>query len=99
MESSINKQQGLHRTTLYKLIYFWQPTNSYIQLNERKHPHEALCTECQKSDDQFHYMEYKSTYFAEAITFAWKRFYDSMKYYKREKNVTSNMDMHSKLGV
>ena len=56
MESSINKQQGLLRTTLYKLIYFWQPTNSYVQRNQRKKTCEALCTECEKSDDQFHYM-------------------------------------------
>ena len=53
MEFLINKQQGLYRTTLYRLIHYWQPTNSYVQCNHRKKTCKALCTKCENQTSNY----------------------------------------------
>ena len=77
-------KQGIQRVTVHKLIHRWQPTNRYVQRNQRRRPNTAMCTECGEIDGQLHYMECKSDYFTEARSFAWVKFCNKMKAYKSE---------------
>ena len=66
MKSALRDKRGIHKVTVQKLIHFWQPTNKYVQRNQRRKADTAVCTECGEEDTQMHYMRCKSTYFTEA---------------------------------
>ena len=87
LEMALTNKKGIHRVTINKLMHFWQPTNKYVNRNRRHGANASLCPECTSVDEQMHYMRYHSAYFTEARTFAWKRFCDSMKYYKKEETL------------
>ena len=84
LEMALKKKKGIHRVTIIKLLHFWQPTNRYVQRNERRRQVEARCPECECNDDQMHYMQCRSEYFTEARAYAWKRFCEHMKWYTEE---------------
>ena len=71
MESSLNGTQGLAKTTIIKMMHRWQPTNSYVQRNDRRPVSDAKCHVCDQTDDQWHYLSCKSTHFTEARAHAW----------------------------
>ena len=85
--SSLEGLYGLHKVTVYKLIHFWQPTNSYVQRNNKRDRSDALCTECGQPDEQLHYMRCKSQFFTDARTYAWKTFCTEMNKYKKEETL------------
>ena len=87
MEHCLGSKQGIHKATIFKMIHYWQPTNSYVQRNERRRASAALCPECEVIDKQMHYMICRSEYFEEARGFAWRRFCQSMEKYKRHETL------------
>ena len=82
MESSLNGTQGLAKTTIIKMMHRWQPTNSYVQRNDRRPVSDAKCHVCDQTDDQWHYLSCKSTHFTEARAHAWCKFCSQMKKYR-----------------
>ena len=87
LDKSLEKNRGLHKITMNKLINFWQHTGLNVRQNHQKVKSTSKCTECQDLDDQIHYMKCKGTYFSEARKFSWKQFYQKMTQYKREETL------------
>jgi len=86
-ESELEKCKGLYKTSIYKLIHKWQPTNKVVQRNEKRALHTANCTECGEVDDQLHYIKCNSEYFEDARKYAWKKFRTVIKKYKRNETM------------
>ena len=87
MEGAVDKLHGLHKVTVLKLLHFWQPTGKYVHRNEGDSFGSVKCCHCDTLDTHLHYMACKSDYFREARSFAWKRFCESMKKYKKEESL------------
>lgn len=77
-----NKLHGLYKTSVYKLIHVWQPTNTVTQRNWQSAPVQARCKECGCNDKQLYYMECRSEYYCEARRFAWRKFKNKMANHK-----------------
>ena len=84
MEAPLGKLKGQRKVTIYKLVHLWQPTDRYKMRNEDGLGSEGKCTHCGEIDEQLHYMRCKNEYFKDARTYAWKRFCEKMKAYRRE---------------
>ena len=92
-EAAINKTYGLQKVAVYKLMHFWQPTNSVVQRNQKRTTDKAKCTECECLDDQMHYMMCHSQFFVDSRKIAWKKFNRLMKKYFSETTMLQVMWM------